>query len=142
MRRTEIARNWTMSTAAIVDLTRGMASALVDRAERDTRSRMLAYQRVAGAVGVSASWIRKFIAGKADAKRVSLVTGLTIIDNYRRLCARIEAEAATEREKHEAIMRQLDAAAGSNLEMVAGAPASEARGTGTAQADEVSEADQ
>lgn len=137
----KIARNWTMSTAAIVDLTRGMASALVDRAERDTCSRMLAYQRVAGAVGVSASWIRKFIAGNADAKRVSLVTGFAIIE-HRRLCARIEAEAATEREKHEAIMRQLDAAAGSNLEMVAGAPASEARGTGTAQTDEVSEADQ
>src|SRR4051812_3922786 len=57
----KIARDGEMSTA--VALARNAAQTLVETEERKTRSRMLAYQAVAGRIGRSASWLRALIAG-------------------------------------------------------------------------------
>lgn len=106
-------------TADVLDTTRDMAAALVRRAERDTGSRMSAYERVAATVGVSSSWCRKFIAGDPAAKRVSFVAGLAIVNQYRRLCERIEAEAEIERQRAEVLMERMNAATSGALDVVA-----------------------
>lgn len=116
-------------SAEIVDTTRAMAAALVARAERETGSRMSAYERVAARVGVSASWCRKFIAGDPSAKRVSFVAGLNIVEQYRRLCERIEAEAEIERVRADALMRDFDAATAGALDVVALVSTAKASGT-------------
>ncbi|RAI28741.1 hypothetical protein [Rhodoplanes serenus] len=126
------------STADVLDTARDMAAALVRRAERDTGSRMSAYERVGAAVGVSASWIRKFVAGDPGAKRVSFVAGLAIVNQYRRLCERIEAEAEAERTRANALMRDFDAATSGALDVVALVSTAEASGTDAPERREVS----
>ena len=100
-----------MSTAAdLTDLTRAMASELVEREERRSGSRMIAYRDVGSAVGASASWIRKFVAGSAEAKEPRWSVGLQIIAAYDRLCSRIEQEAELERRRILALRGKIDAA--------------------------------
>ncbi|WP_129610025.1 MULTISPECIES: hypothetical protein [Rhodoplanes] len=132
-------RTTDMSAAAdVLDTTRAMTAELVRRAERETGSRMSAYGRVATTVGVSASWVRKFVAGDPGAKRVSFVAGLAIVNQYRRLCERIEAEAEVERQRAEALMEQMNAATSGALDVVAMVSAAEARGADASERREVS----
>lgn len=110
----------------VLDTTRTMATELVARAERETGSRMTAYRRVAAGLGVSASWVRKFVAGD-PATRVSLVAGINILNQYRRLCERIEAKAEQERARTHALLEEFDAATVRALDVVAMVQAPEAR---------------
>ena len=107
-----------MSNAAITSaLTRSAAHWLVDRAERQTGSRMAAYEMVASTVGTSSDWIRKFIKGR-DAKEPGWTTGWNILDQYNRICNRVEQEHDTERTKILALKEQIDAATSSVNRMV------------------------
>ncbi len=89
--------------------TRNVANALVERAERQTGSRMAAYEMVAQTVGTSSSWLRKFIKGQ-EAKEPGWTTGWNILDQYSRICDRVEAEIETERAKILALKGMIDAA--------------------------------
>jgi hypothetical protein len=117
-----------MSNAAIVSgLTRSAAHALVERAERQTGSRMAAYAQVAQTVGTSAEWLRKFI-GSAEAKQPNWTVGWNLLDQYNRICARVEQEIETERCQAQALKRQIDAATSPVNRMVESAARTETTG--------------
>ena len=129
MVRAKIDRKQTMNAAVgILDRTRGMTAALVERAERETGSRMSAYERVAATVGMSASWVRKFVAGNDDAKCPSLIAGLNIISQYDALCRRIEAAADNEKARADKLWRDADALGAGAASMVARMEAKETSG--------------
>jgi hypothetical protein len=115
-----------MSTAATTP--RSAAQFLVERAERQTGSRMVAYEVVAQTVGTSADWIRKFVAPRgAEAKEPSWTVGWNLIEQCNRvLCTRVEQEIAAERSKIETLKREIDAATSPVNRMVAPAPGAQA----------------
>lgn len=107
---------------------RPFAAELVARVERQTGSRMAAYERVASTVGVSARWLRKLIGRQPI--ELAAHEYLNIVAAYRSLCERIEAEAELERARAAALRRQADEAlrgAMAPLAGVAGPPESGAR---------------
>jgi len=115
---TKIDRKRTMSSAtAVMDTARRAASALVEREERRTRSRMAEYEAVAAMVGTSGAWVRKFVNGYAGAKP-GFVTGYNILTLYGRLCGRIERAAEDERAMVVALKGQIDAAFQGDRELV------------------------
>jgi hypothetical protein len=80
-----------ISSAAVTDLTRSRAHALVERAERQTGSRMAAYEMVAQTVGVSPGWLRKLIKGyEAKEPRATIFENIRV--SYDNLCNRVEQE--------------------------------------------------
>lgn len=80
-------RNRTISgPAEIVEAARSAAKGIVDIEERRTLSRMVAYENAANMVGVSTSWLRKFVNNYPDAKP-DLVAGFNILMKYARLTA-------------------------------------------------------
>jgi hypothetical protein len=91
------------------DFTREIASELVAIERRKTGSRMVAYEAVATAIGTSSGWLRKFIAGQ-EAKEPGWVMGWKILDQYSRICDRVEAEIETERTRTLALKGMIDAA--------------------------------
>jgi hypothetical protein len=124
-----------MSNAAIVSrLTRSAAHALVERAERQTGSRMAAYEQVAQTVGTSAEWLRKFI-NCSEAKEPNWTVGWNLLDQYNRICARVEQELETERSRTQALKREIDAATSPVTRMVEGAPRTETGATNTRAAE-------
>ena len=118
-----------MSTVVTAAFTRSVANALVERAERQTGSRMAAYEMVAATVGTSASWLRKFIKGH-EVKEPGWTTGWNILDQYSRICDRVEAEIETERTKILALKGQIDATASTIDRMVASSSRTSADRTG------------
>lgn len=72
-------------SSTLIEEARRAAVALVDREEATTRSRMLAYERVAQLTGASPEWIRKFINGYPDAKQPNFVTGYNLLQVYARM---------------------------------------------------------
>jgi hypothetical protein len=117
-----------MSNAAIVSgLTRSAAHALVERAERQTGSRMAAYAQVAQTVGTSAEWLRKFI-NCSEAKEPNWTVGWNLLDQYNRICARVEQEIEIERRQTQALKRQIDAATSPVARMVESAARAETTG--------------
>lgn len=114
-------RKTPMSTAATTP--RAAAQFLVERAERQTGSRMVAYEIVAQTVGTSADWIRKFVNGSgAEAKEPKWTVGWNLIEHCNRvLCTRVEQEMGKERSKIETLKREIDAAASPVARMVASA---------------------
>lgn len=105
-----------MTTADITALTRNAAATMVQRRERDSGSRMVAYEQVASMIGVSSSWLRKFIGRSPDAKP-SLVTGFNILALYDRMCARIESEIDKERTLIASLKDEINAATPASMEM-------------------------
>lgn len=80
-----------MISSATISLTRAQATELVARAERNTGSRMAAYEQVARTVGASSGWIRKFVRGyEAKEPRATLYENIRA--SYEALCARVEQE--------------------------------------------------
>jgi hypothetical protein len=114
-----------MSTYPTAAFTRSAASLLIERAERQTGSRMAAYDVVASALGTSASWLRKFIKGR-EIKEPGWTTGWRILDQYSRLCDRVEAEIEVERTKILALKGQIDATAEVVTKIAASAPTASA----------------
>jgi hypothetical protein len=102
------------------------AQFLVDRAERQTGSRMVAYEVVAKAAGTSADWIRKFVNG-SEAKEPKWTVGWNLIEHCNRvLCTRVEQEIDKERCKAEALKREIDAVTSPVSRVVATAQAAQA----------------
>jgi hypothetical protein len=115
-----------MSTAATTP--RSAAQFLVERAERQTGSRMVAYEMVAQTVGTSADWIRKFVNG-GEAKEPKWTVGWNLIEHCNRvLCTRVEQEIDKERSKIETLKREIDAATSPVNRMVATAQRAQAPG--------------
>jgi hypothetical protein len=94
------------STADILSVTRAQANALVENAERSTGSRTAAYERVAQTIGVSPSWLVKFLRGERSFPTVAF----NIVAQYEKLCSRVELEAEVERKKALALREQFHAA--------------------------------
>lgn len=72
-------------SSTLIEQARRAASELVDREEATTRSRMLAYERVAQLTGANPSWLRKFVCGYAEAKQPSFVVGCNLLAVYARM---------------------------------------------------------
>jgi len=123
-----------MSPSSTAALTREAAGYLVRQAEYKTGSRMAAYEMVASTVGTSASWLRKFLAGR-EAKEPGWTTGWNILDQYSRICNRVEAEIETERTKRLALKGQIDAAAATFDRIVERAASAQAGRAPTENAD-------
>jgi hypothetical protein len=109
---------------------RAAAQFLVDRAERQTGSRMVAYGVVAQAVGTSADWIRKFVNGNgSEAKEPKWTVGWNLIEHCNKvLCTRVEQEIDKERSRIETLKREIDAAFTPVNRMVASAQTAQAPG--------------
>lgn len=118
-----------MSTVPTTALTRSVANALVERAERQTGSRMAAYEMVAQMVGTSSSWLRKFIKGH-EAKEPGWTTGWNILDQYNRICERVDTEIEIERAKILALKGNIDAASAIANRTMEGQARTEAFGKG------------
>lgn len=110
-------------------LSRNAAAFLVERAERKSGSRMVAYHTVAQKVGATPDWLRKFIAGR-EAKEPKWTIGWNLIEHcYEMLCTRVEQELNEERLKIETLKREIDAAISPFNRMVASAERAQAPGT-------------
>ena len=114
----------------VADITRGAAAALVEREERRTGSRMVAYEIVAQTVGTSAEWLRKFISSN-EAKEPRMTVGFNLIQVYRRVCERVEQAGDSERQLRE----QIDAALQSAGLLVARETTTESSGAQTPNAE-------
>lgn len=90
------------NSATTLSLTRSRVNALVERAERQTGSRMAAYEVVAQTVGTSAGWLRKFIKGY-EAKEPRATIYENIRAHYEAFCNRVEQENRND----EALLRLL-----------------------------------
>jgi hypothetical protein len=114
MRWPKTGQRWPMLTASCaVERARPLVAALVDRDERHSGSRMAAYERVAGTVGVSSRWVRRLLSRQLS--EIAAHEYLNICRAYRSLCERIEAEAEHERRVAVALRRDADEALASAL---------------------------
>ena len=93
----------------VADISRNAAAALVDREERRTGSRMVAYEIVAQTVGTSSEWLRKFLSSNG-AKEPRMTVGFNLIQVYRRVCERVEQAGDQERQLKEEIDAALESA--------------------------------
>lgn len=80
-----------ISSAQINGHTKLQATELFERAKRQTGSKMLAYERVASAIGVSPGWFRKYVKGY-EAKEPKASVYENIRANYEAFCNRVEQE--------------------------------------------------
>lgn len=106
------------STAELAGMPRSAISAWVEREERRTGSRMVAYQNIAATVGTSADWIRRFYTGHAAVKEPGWTLGCNIIAGYTRICERYERAEQAELEQAANLKRKLNEAAARTLEVV------------------------
>lgn len=93
----------------VADISRNAAAALVDREERRTGSRMVAYEIVAQTVGTSSEWLRKFLTANG-AKEPRMTVGFNLIQVYRTVCERVEQAGDNERKLKEDIDAALESA--------------------------------
>jgi len=70
---------------------------------------MIAYQQVARTVGVSAAWLRKFVADHDTAREPRWSVGQKIINQYLAVCARIEADMSLRNQAAQVYQRQRNA---------------------------------
>ncbi|MCK1479304.1 hypothetical protein IVB27_32340 [Bradyrhizobium sp. 197] len=116
-----------MSIAATTP--RNAAQFLVERAERQSGSRMVAYEMVAQTVGTSADWLRKFVNG-TGAKEPGWTVGWNLIEHCNRvLCTRVEREIDKERSKAATLKREIDAVNSPVGRVVASAQGAQASST-------------
>lgn len=98
-----------MSAAALTSITRSALGALVEREERRTGSRMVAYEIVAQTIGASASWVRAFL-GKSEAVKEPRITLFqNIRASYDNLCSRVEHENRADELRLKLIKGEIDA---------------------------------
>jgi hypothetical protein len=88
----KFARKKAMSAAALTSITRSALGALVEREERRTGSRMIAYEIVAQTIGASASWVRAFLGKSEGVKEPRITLFQNIRASYENLCNRVEQE--------------------------------------------------
>jgi hypothetical protein len=98
-----------MSAAALNSITRSALGALVEREERRTGSRTLAYEIVAQTVGSSSSWVRKFLAKSEEVKEPRITLFQNIRASYENLCSRVEQENRDDEQRLMFIKGEIDA---------------------------------
>lgn len=98
-----------MSAAALTSITRSALGALVEREERRTGSRTVAYEIVAQTIGSSSSWIRKFLAKSEEVKEPRITLFQNIRANYENLCSRVEQENREDERRLMLIKGEIDA---------------------------------
>jgi len=109
MRKTTDRNRIMTDISRAIEMTRSMATLLVEQESRRTgKKKMPAQDAVAAAVGASASWLRKFMGRNPEAA-LSFGVGLSIWAAYERMCERIEAAQETERARLDALRREMDA---------------------------------
>jgi hypothetical protein len=114
-----------------VERVRVIAERAVTKIEPSCRSRMLAYQKVAAVIGVSASWLRKFITVEGTPEpRFSV--GVALIRYYHDVCNGIDAEFIAEQELTAKIIGEMHEAY-----TFAGTPAAPAISTNNTSTDPV-----
>jgi hypothetical protein len=105
----KFARKKAMSAAALNSITRSALGALVEREERRTGSRMVAYEVVAQTIGASSSWVRAFL-GKSEAVKEPRITLFqNIRASYENLCSRVEQENRADEQRLKLIKGEIDA---------------------------------
>jgi hypothetical protein len=112
-----VTKNGKSNPMNVAEISRSATIALVRREERNTGSRMVAYDRVSQMIGMSSEWVRAFAAGRL--KEPGLTVGFNLMMIYRNVCERVEQAAEQER----IIREQIDAALASIGVMVEGAAA-------------------
>ncbi len=117
MRTINPKRRQIVTAETVQEKVRPVARALVEHHEHRIGSRMAAYEAVAGLVGVSGSWLRKFI-GRQDHIGLGAHELINILAAYHSICNRLEAATKNERAKTAALTRgNKDAAMDSDLGM-------------------------
>lgn len=98
-----------MSTAAFTSATRNALASLVEREAYRVKSRTVAYENVARTIGVSPSWIRKFLARDEAVAEPRMTLFQNIRASYDNLCSRVEQEHQNELLKLAALKGELNA---------------------------------
>lgn len=98
-----------MSAAALTSITRSALGALVEREERRSGSRMVAYEVVAQTIGASASWVRAFLAKSEAVKEPRITLFQNIRASYENLCSRVEQENRDDERRLRLIKGEIDA---------------------------------
>lgn len=98
-----------MSSAALVSTTRSALGAMIERETHRVGSRTVAYEVVAQTVGVSSSWIRKFLADSGEVKEPRITIFQNIRMAYENLCKRIELENRADELRLHALKGQMNA---------------------------------
>lgn len=111
----------TMNAATLTDATRSALGLLIEREERRTGSRDVAFEVVAQTVGASSSWLKKFLGRHAEVKEPRITLFLNIRSAYDSLCTRIEQENRLEEARIAALRSALHAPTEGFLEKVAAA---------------------
>lgn len=91
-----------ISSAQINGHTKLQATELFERAKRQTGSKMLAYERVADAIGVSPGWFRKYVKGY-EAKEPKASVYENIRAHYEAFCIRVEQENERDEQRLQAL---------------------------------------
>lgn len=81
-----------MSSAALNATTRSVLGAMVERESKRVGSRSVAYENVAQTIGISSSWVRKFLADRGEVKEPRITLFQNIRAAYDQLCERVELE--------------------------------------------------
>lgn len=115
-------RNSQMSAASLTNATRSALSVLIEREERRTGSRDVAFEHVAQMVGASSSWLKKFLSRHSEVKEPRITLFLNIRAAYESLCNRVEQEHRLEEARIVALRGQLHAVDKGFVEMVSGSP--------------------
>ena len=98
-----------MSSAALVSTTRSALGAMIERETHRVWSRTVAYEVVAQTIGVSSSWIRKFLADSGEVKEPRITIFQNIRMAYENLCKRIELENRADELRLHALKGQMNA---------------------------------
>lgn len=77
---------------------------------------MTAYEVVSQTVGVSSSWLRKYLANRDDAKEPGLISGFNILRQYELLCERVEKDNEERQSRINALKDQINAASPGSVE--------------------------
>lgn len=84
------------AAASITDATRSALWIVLESEERRIGSRDQAYNRVGDMIGVSGSWIKKFLLKSHEAKEPRISVFMRIREVYDTVCNRVEQEQAIE----------------------------------------------
>lgn len=98
-----------MSTAALNSIARSALGELVDREAFRVGSRMLAYHNIAKRIGMSTSWVRKFIADTNEVAEPRITLFQNIRASYESLCSRVEQENRDDERRLRLIKGEIDA---------------------------------
>ena len=82
---------------------------MIERETHRVGSRTVAYEVVAQTVGVSSSWIRKFLADSGEVKEPRITIFQNIRMAYENLCKRIELENRADELRLHALKGQMNA---------------------------------